>query len=80
MNKITYTFVVDFSIAELAGKTVTGGRLVRISADKKSAPEEMVLFDQFTVGGKKLNVRIAGRPRGAVYRRRAGRAGKGDPP
>lgn len=60
---ITYTFPSDFKMAELRGKTFTGGKLCRADGKFDGEPDA-VDFGEQMVGSKKvrLKVSIAGRP------------------
>lgn len=59
MHNVNYTFPADFPIKAVAGRSFTGGTLVRYPVNKKI--ELMILFPAL-IEGKPLYVRIAGKP------------------
>jgi len=63
MQAITYTFPLDFSVAELRGKTLVGGKFCRVDGDWRREPDA-VDFGRQQIGGKStvLIAKIAGQP------------------
>ena len=63
MKTITYTFPSDFRVAELRGKTFTGGNLGRSDGKWQKEPD-VVDFGEQRIGNKNvvLKVQIADRP------------------
>jgi hypothetical protein len=59
MSNITYTFPADCPIAELAGVTVSGGKIQNILVNKVLT--EVVVFET-KVQGKSVTAKVAGKP------------------
>lgn len=63
MSKITYTFPESSPVAELRGKTFSGGKFCRLDGKWQGEPDA-VNFGEHTVGGKlvMLKAKIKGKP------------------